>query len=82
MLSLPAKLVDLHDSQFVSKEEKFRSSVFKALSHPGYFTACMGAHFPVVELYNAIRFSNVPGIIPHGPTGLIVSVNTRQGWKC
>ena len=27
----------------------------------GCFTACLGAHFPLVELDNTIWFSNVPG---------------------
>ena len=40
------------------KGAKFHSLVLKAHTHTGCFTACMGAHFLVVQLDNTIQFSN------------------------
>lgn len=60
-LSLLAKRLALYESWFVWEEDQFRSSVFEALPRTGFFTACMGAYFSVVQLDSAIQFGNVPG---------------------
>ena len=60
-LSLLAKHLALYESWFVWEEDQFRSSVFEALPRTGFFTACMGAYFSVVQLDSAIQFGNVPG---------------------
>ena len=52
------------------------------------FKACMGAHFPAVELDNAIWFSTLSKmsgllwVVPNGPVSLVVSFNIRQCSKC
>ena len=63
---------------------KFCFSVVEATSCSGSFTTCMGAHFPAVELDNAIRFSilsRVSGFMRHSPNwpaGLVVSFSIHQ----
>ena len=80
--------VTSYESQFVWKEDHFCSSVVEVLSCYGCLITCMGAHFPTVELDNPIRFRIFPGclgscgIVPDGPTGLVVSFNIGQRLKC
>ena len=49
-LSSLAKRVELHESQFLWKEEQLRSLVFEALPCTGFVTGCMGTHSPSVEI--------------------------------
>ena len=72
---------------------KFDSSVFQAILHSGSLPTCIGVHFPIAELDNAICSSNLPGyskgarvpvacIIPSGALGLIVFFKTSKELKC
>ena len=61
--------------------------VLEVLPCSGCFITCMSAHFPAVEVDNAIQFSilsrmSVWIIVPNGPAGSVVSFNIRQGLKC
>ena len=47
-------------SYLVWKEDYFCSLVVEILPCSGCFITCMGAHFPALELDNAIRFSTRP----------------------
>ena len=57
------------------KGAKFRSYVFETHPHTGCFTACMDAHFHIVELDTAIQFMQFRlfwgfqgscGLVPNG----------------
>ena len=41
---------------------KFDSSVFQAILHSGSLPTCIGVHFPIAELDNAICSINLPGL--------------------
>ena len=51
---------ELMNHSFSERTEQFLSCVFEVFARTGCFTAGLGADFHVVELDNAIRFSNVP----------------------
>ena len=53
--------VEFMNHSFSERIEQFLSCVFEVFARNGCFTAGLGADFHVVELDNAIRFSNVPG---------------------
>lgn len=58
------------------------SFIVKAFPRSGCFGACVGAHFPLVELDHSYQFTLVPGpvgIVLKEPAGLTMSLKGLRG---